>query len=72
MLKLYLLLFCDLTLTLNPVHLLQWNIAISREWKDHTELVDAFYDANKNSTMSVQIIISFHFVFAFLLLPQVT
>lgn len=72
MLKLYLLLFYDLTLTLNSVHLLQWNIAISRERKDHTELVDDLYGANKNSTMSVQINISFYFVFAFLLLPQVT
>lgn len=54
------------------MHLLQWNIAISKEWKDRTELVDDLYDANKNSTVSVQINISFHFVFAFLLLPQVT
>jgi len=33
------------------------------------ELVDDLCDANKNSTMSVQINISFHFVFAFFLLP---
>lgn len=39
------------------------------QFGNHTELVDDLYDANKNSAMSVQIDISFHIVFSFLLLP---
>lgn len=63
MLKLYLWLVYDSTLTLNSVHLLQWSTAISRERKNHIELVDDLYDANKNSTMGDRINIYFHFVF---------